>query len=76
MRVRVQTDNGNCNIAAAEDPGFFAKWTFLENGALPRPRLPPADSVVALAAGSVSVAASDVELEEPLTEWEDVGSAL
>ena len=45
MRVRVQTDNGNCNIAAAEDPGFFAKWTFLENGALPRPRLPPADSV-------------------------------
>ena len=32
MHVRFKTDTGNCNIGGTEAQGFFALWTFLENG--------------------------------------------
>eukprot|EP01052_Picozoa_sp_SAG31_P001665 SAG31_NODE_56_length_29726_cov_41.443312_15_plen_465_part_00 len=32
LRVEFHTDNRNCGISSAEDPGWFADWAFVEDG--------------------------------------------
>jgi hypothetical protein len=32
MYLQFETDNGNCGVAGAVDPGFFGDWEFVEQG--------------------------------------------